>query len=313
MVAIHQNILEGHPSAAPRRRAGRALRVARGRQLVAYLGPSVVLSLAIFMFPLGFIIVLGFTQWAGLGPATFIGIQNYITLYHDASFRSAVVNTLLWGGAGIFVQTPLALLAALILSRRPKMWKLIRTLIFVPGVVSTTILALIWYFMFSPEIGLVNGSLTAMGLKSLTRSWLSDPGTAQVAIMVPFVLYIGFGMVLFLTQISTVPKDVLEAAQLDGANAWQQDIHITVPAIRRSIALWALFLVGFVLRMFEYPYIMTDGGPVNRTMNVSLYIYNQMVTADQYGLAMAAGVVTVVLGALMMSSVLLVLRWIEAS
>lgn len=313
MLAFDQNLQEVHTSAAPRRRAGRALRFARARQLVAYLGPSVVLSLAIFVFPLGFIIALGFTQWAGLGPATFIGFQNYITLYHDPSFRAAVGNTLLWGGAGIFVQTPLALLAALILSRRPRGWKLIRTLIFVPGVVSTTILALIWYFMFSPEIGLVNGSLAAMGLKSLTRSWLSDLGTAQVAIMVPFVLYIGFGMVLFLTQISTVPKDVLEAAQLDGANAWQQDVHVTIPAIRRSIALWALFLVGFVLRMFEYPYIMTDGGPVNRTMNVSLYIYNQMVTANQYGLAMAAGVVTVVLGALMMSSVLLVLRWIEAS
>jgi len=287
--------------------------MAKPRQLIAYLGPSVALSLGLFLFPLGFIIVMGFTQWAGLGPAKYIGIQNYVALYHDPSFRAAVANTLLWGAAGIFVQTPLCLLAALVLSRRPAMWKLIRTLLFVPSVVSTTILALVWYFMLSPEIGLVNGTLTALGLKSLTRSWLSDPGTAQVAIMVPFVLYIGFGMVLFLTQISTVPKDILEAAQLDGANAWRQDLHVTVPAIRRSIALWALFLVGYVLRMFEYPYIMTDGGPVNRTMNVSLYIYDQMVTANQYGLAMAAGVVTVVLGALLMSSILLVLRWIEAS
>ncbi|HUB68791.1 MAG TPA: sugar ABC transporter permease [Acidimicrobiales bacterium] len=287
--------------------------MAKARQLIAYLGPSIVLSLALVVFPLGFIVVMGFTEWAGLGPAKYIGLQNYVFLYHDPSFRSAVVNTLLWGAAGIFVQTPLCLLTALILSRRPKMWKLIRTLLFVPSVVSTTILALMWYFMLSPEIGLVNGTLTDVGLKSLTRSWLSGPDSAQWAIMVPFVLYIGFGMVLFLTQISTVPKETLEAAQLDGANVWQQDLHVTLPAIRRSIALWALFLVGYVLRMFEYPYIMTDGGPVNKTMNLSLYVYDQMVTANQYGLAMAAGVVTVVLGALMMSCVLVVLRWIEVS
>jgi len=287
--------------------------MAKARQLIAYLGPSIVLSLALVVFPLGFIVVMGFTEWAGLGPAKYIGVQNYVFLYHDPSFRSAVVNTLLWGAAGIFVQTPLCLLTALILSRRPTMWKLIRTLLFVPSVVSTTILALMWYFMLSPEIGLVNGTLTDVGLKSLTRSWLSGPDSAQWAIMVPFVLYIGFGMVLFLTQISTVPKETLEAAQLDGANVWQQDLHVTLPAIRRSIALWALFLVGYVLRMFEYPYIMTDGGPVNKTMNLSLYVYDQMVTANQYGLAMAAGVVTVVLGALMMSCVLVVLRWIEVS
>ncbi len=120
-------------------------------------------------------------------------------------------------------------------------------------------------------------------------------------------------MVLFLTQISTIPREILEAAQLDGANVWQQDVHVTVPAIRRAVALWALFLVGYVLRMFEYPFVMTDGGPENRTMNLSLYVYNQMVTANQYGLAMAAGVVTVVLGAALMTSVLLVLRWMERS
>jgi len=271
-------------------------RIVKTRQLVVYLGPSIALALAFIVFPLIFIIVMSFTQWAGLGPARYIGIQNFDYLFHDPSFRAAVVNTLLWGGVGIFVQTPLCLIAALVLSRRPFMWKFIRTLLFVPSVVSTTILALVWYFMFDPEIGLVNGTLTAVGLKSLAHSWLSDPSTAQGAIMVPFVIYIGFGMVLFLTQISTVPKDILEAAQLDGANVWRQDLHITIPSIRRAIALWALFLVGYVLRMFEYPYIMTDGGPINRTMNVSLYIYDQMVTADQYGLAMAAGVVTVLLG-----------------
>lgn len=284
----------------------------KARQLVAYLGPAVVLALGFIVFPLIFVIVLSFTQWAGIGPAKYIGIQNYTYLFKDPAFRSAIYNTLLWAAAGIFVQTPLCLITALILSRRPFMWKFFRTALFIPSVVSTTILALMWYFMLDPTVGLVNGTLNKVGLKSLTRTWLSDPSTAQWAIMVPFVIYIGFGMVLFLTQISTVPRELFEASRLDGANVWQQDLFITIPAIRRAIALWVLFLVGYVLKMFEYPFVMTDGGPVNVTLNLPLYVYNQMVNADAYGLAMAAGVVTVVLGAAMMLVVLLGLRWMES-
>jgi raffinose/stachyose/melibiose transport system permease protein len=284
----------------------------KARQLVVYLGPAVVFALAFIVFPLIFVIVMSLTQWAGIGPAKYIGIQNYTYLFRDPAFRSAIYNTLLWAAAGIFVQTPLCLLTALILSRRPFLWKFFRTALFIPSVVSTTILALMWYFMLDPGVGLVNGTLTAVGLNSWTRTWLSDPATAQWAIMVPFVIYIGFGMVLFLTQISTIPRELFEASRLDGANVWQQDIFITIPAIRRAIALWVLFLVGYVLKMFEYPFVMTDGGPVNTTINLPLYVYNQMVTANAYGLAMAAGVVTVVLGALLMLVVLLGLRWMES-
>jgi raffinose/stachyose/melibiose transport system permease protein len=284
----------------------------KARQLVVYLGPSVVLALAFIVFPLIFVIVMSLTQWAGIGPAKYIGIENYTYLFKDPAFRTAIFNTLIWAAAGIFVQTPLCLLTALILSRRPFMWKVFRTALFIPSVVSTTILALMWYFMLDPSVGLVNGTLKAVGLNSWTRTWLSDPSTAQWSIMVPFVIYVGFGMVLFLTQISTIPREMFEAARLDGANVWQQDLYITIPAIRRAIALWVLFLVGYVMKMFEYPFVMTDGGPVNATMNLPLYVYNQMVTANAYGLAMAAGVVTVVVGALLMLIVLLGLRWMES-
>jgi len=286
--------------------------MAKARQLTVYLAPAVVLVLAFFVFPLVFIAVMGFTRWSGLGAADFIGIQNYQYLYHDPAFITAVENTVIWALVGIFIHTPLCLLVALVLARRPYMWKLMRTLLFLPSVISTTILALLWYFMLDVNVGLINGVLAKIGLKSLTHAWLLDPSTALPSILVPFVVYIGFGMVLFLTQISTIPRELYEAAEIDGANVWQQDLRITIPAIRRAIALQALFVVGYVLKMFEYPFIMTDGGPVNKTMNLSLYIYNQMVTANAYGLAMAAGVVTVALGVVLMSLVLLVLRWLES-
>jgi raffinose/stachyose/melibiose transport system permease protein len=282
------------------------------RQLALYLLPGLVLVCTFFVFPLIFIIVLGFTRWAGLGPAKFLGFQNYVTLAHDPAFRTALLNTVIWALVGVFIHTPLCLFTALVLARKPRLWKLMRTLFFLPSVISTTALALLWYFLLNVNLGLVNRVLGAIGLKSWEHAWLIDPSTALGSMMVPFVLYIGFGMILFLTQISTIPRELYEAATLDGGSRWQQDFYITIPSIRRAIALQSLFVVSYVLRMFEYPFVMTDGGPINKTINLSLYIYHEMVIANAYGLAMAAGVVTVLVGAAMVSIVFLSLRWVES-
>lgn len=281
------------------------------RHLALYLLPGSVLVCAFFVFPLGFIVVMGFTRWAGLGPATFLGFDNYVTLFHDPAFRTALENTVIWALVGIFIHTPLCLLTALVLARKPRMWKLMRTVFFLPSVISTTALALLWYFLLNVNLGLVNRVLGAIGLSSWQHAWLIDPHTALAGTLAPFVLYIGFGMVLFLTQISTIPQELYEAAKLDGASTWQQDLYVTIPSIRRAIALQALFVVSYVLRMFEYPFVMTDGGPSNKTVNLSLYIYHEMVTANAYGLSMAAGVITVLVGAVMVSIVLVGLRYAE--
>jgi raffinose/stachyose/melibiose transport system permease protein len=282
------------------------------RQLALYLAPGVLLVCAFFVFPLIFIIMMGFTRWTGLGPAEFLGVHNYVTLFHDPAFRTALLNTVIWALVGIFIHTPLCLFTALVLARKPRMWKLMRTLFFLPSIIATTALALLWYFLLHVDLGLINRVLRAVGLSSWQHAWLIDPHTALGSMMVPFVLYIGFGMVLLLTQISTIPRELYEAATLDGASSWQQDLYITIPNIRRAIALQSLFVVAFVLRMFEYPFVMTDGGPQNKTVNLSLYIYHEMVIANAYGLSMAAGVITVLVGAAMTSIVLLGLRWAES-
>jgi multiple sugar transport system permease protein/raffinose/stachyose/melibiose transport system permease protein len=161
------------------------------------------------------------------------------------------------------------------------------------------------------SLGLLNSALKLVGLESLTRNWLFDPTTALGVTMTPWVVYIGFGMVLFLTQISTIPQEYYEAAQLDGASTLRQDWSITIPLIRRAIALQVLFVVGYALRSFEYPFIMTSGGPADSSITLSLYIYRQMLTANQYGLAMAAGVVTLAIGIVLTAGTFWVLRRTE--
>lgn len=280
-------------------------------QIALYLTPAVVLVVGFFVIPLLFILYMSFHQWAGLGPATFVGFDNFTYLFNDSSFRTALFNTLTWVAVGTFIHTPLCILVALVIARRPFMWKFFRTIFFLPNVISTTAIALLWYFLYHVDMGLINKVLDSIGLQSLSRAWLFDPTTALPATMVPWVIYIGFGMVIFLTQISTIPRELYEAAQLDGATGWEQDLHVTIPLIRRAIALQVLFVVGYALKMFEYPFIMTNGGPANKTINLSLYIYRQMMTANQYGLSMAAGVVTVLVGVVLLSIIFFVLRRID--
>lgn len=282
--------------------------MATTRQLALYLAPAFLLITVFFVAPLIFVLYMSFHEWAGLGPVTFVGLGNFADLLGDLTFRTAVKNTLLWALVGIFIHTPLCLLVALILAKHPPFWKMFRTVYFFPSVISTTAIAFLWYFVFHVDIGLLNSMLNAAGLGALTHPWLSDPNTALIATQTPFILYIGFGMVLFLTQISAIPREYYEAAKIDGASHWQQDIYISIPLLRRTIAMQVLLVVGYVLKMFEYPFLMTSGGPANSTTNLSLYIYRKMVTANQYGLSMAAGLVTLLLGLVMLSFVFLFLR-----
>jgi multiple sugar transport system permease protein/raffinose/stachyose/melibiose transport system permease protein len=308
--------VETDPGRRPRTRNGRtrngqgADRAHRWHVLL-YLLPALLLVTVFLAIPLAVVFGMSTTKWTGVGTPEWVGLDNFVQLAGDDAFRKALLNTLGWVLVGTFVHTPLCLLVALVIARRPRGWRIFRTLFFLPNVISATALALMWYFVFHVSLGLLNSGLTALGLESFARPWLFDPTTALGATMAPWVVYIGFGMVLFLTQISTVPKELYEAATLDGAGAFRQDISITIPLIRRAIALQVLFVVGYALRSFEYPFIMTSGGPADSSITLSLYIYRQMLTANQYGLSMAAGVVTLLVGAVLTAGIFLVLRRTE--
>lgn len=277
-------------------------------QTTLFLLPALVLVTVFLLIPLGAIVVMSLFQWPGVGPATFVGLDNFPALLADRAFARSFWNTIDWLAVGVLVHIPLCVLVALVLRHRPRGWRLFRTVFFIPNVISATALAMLWYFMFDPRLGLINDVLTRVGLGDLARAWLFDPATALRASQTPWVLYVGFGMVLFLTQIASIPNDLYEAAALDGATDWAADRHVTLPLIRPAIAVQLLLVVGYVLRMFEYPFVMTSGGPANMTSTLPLYMYRQMVVANAYGLSMATGVVTVGLGVVLVAGAFLLLR-----
>lgn len=280
-------------------------------QIALYLLPALLLVTIFFSIPLLAAAALSSTEWVGIGMPRFVGLGNFATLFSDPAFLLAIRNTVIWVAVGAFIHTPLCILVALVVARRPRGWKIFRTILFLPNIISGTALALLWYFVFHVSLGLLNGSLAALELNALRHNWLFDPNTALGTTMTPWVVYIGFGMVLFLTQISTIPREYYEAAEINGASTFSQDLWITIPLIRRAIALQLIFVVGYALRSFEYPFIMTSGGPANASITLSLYIYRQMMTANQYGLAMAAGLITVLIGVLFVAAVFWVLQRTE--
>ncbi|MEM0313843.1 MAG: sugar ABC transporter permease, partial [Candidatus Bathyarchaeia archaeon] len=171
------------------------------------------------------------------------------------------------------IHIPLGLVIAVILSRHFCGWAVLRTLIFLPNTFSIAALAIMWYFLLHPSLGLVNTALVKIGLGSIAKPWLAITQTALLTNMLPFLVHVGITVFIFLAHIESIPKEYYEAAKLDGANQLQLDLFITIPLLRRALAVNCVLNAAFALKMVEYPLIMTGGGPAGATYTLSLYMY----------------------------------------
>lgn len=271
------------------------------RHLAVFMTPALIIIALFFIVPLIYLIVVSFYSWNGIGPMEWNGWGNYYqTLVKDRIFRTALINTIIWIITACIIHIPLAIILALLLNRKPYGWKKLRVLYFIPNVISTTAIAFLWYFIFHVDVGLLNNVLKKIGLDSHTHNWLGEINTAKFSVQVPFALYVGLSMVIFLTQLSLISPDLYEAAKIDGASQIQIDRYICLPLLKPAIITNLLLNISFCLKNFEYPSLMTNGGPANSTMNLSLYIYWEMMSVNKYGISMVASLVTVVLGLIVM-------------
>ncbi len=273
-----------------------------------YTVPALIMTLTFFIIPLVYLISVSFYKWNGLGPMEFTGFGNYTYIFRSLSFRKALRVTLWWLAAALALHIPFGLLLSLMLNRHPAGWKLLRILYFIPNVISTTAVAFMWYFIYHADMGILNAILIKLGLGQYTRAWLGSIDTALVSNMVPFILYVGLTSIIFLTQLSTVPSELYEAAEIDGANTLQKDLYVSMPMLKPAFVTNIMLNCAFCLRTFEYPFLMTSGGPSGSTTNLALYIYREMMSANRYGVSMAAGLVTILLGVALMTAVTLMQR-----
>ena len=263
--------------------------------IILFLIPAIILLLLFFILPVIYVVYLSFQKWDGMSPQVFYGFKNYIKVFKDPLFISSIVNNIVWALAAGLIQVPLAMITALMLSQKMRGWKFFRTVYFFPQVISSVALATMWGAVFNASYGLLNGLLKIIGLESLQRNWLGDLNTAFPAILLYWLPYIGYYMVIILADIQSIPEDYYEAASIDGATKLKQVWYISIPMIRGSVATCMTLAMVFGIRQFDQVYMLTNGGPANRTSVMVLYLYKKMQEFS-YGTSSAAASVLIVIG-----------------
>jgi len=273
--------------------AGRERKRASGGKILLFLAPVLVLYLAFFLYPVAFTAFTSLMKWRGIGSMSFYGLGNFVRLFRDPTFILAIRNNFTWAFSLGFIQVPLAALAALILVRRPAGWRVLRTAYYLPNVISTVALAMVWSAMYNAQYGPINAILKALGLAG--RNWLGDPATALGAVILQAVLYIGYFMIIILAAAMDIPEELYEAAEMDGASVLRQSVSITLPMIRGTLITSATLAMAFGMRHFESTFLMTGGGPAFATTTMGIGLFLKM-DALRYGEASAIGMVLILLG-----------------
>ncbi len=260
------------------------------------MAPALIIMLVFFVIPVIYVIVVSLLKWNGISTASFTDIQNYAKLFSDKAFVRSVTNNVIWALVAGFIQVPLAMVMAIILSRKPRGWKFFRTVYFFPQVISGIALATLWRAIYSADTGLLNGLLRSVGLGSVARDWLGTVDTAFPAVLIYWVFYVGYYMVIMMADITTIDTSYYEAATIDGASDFQQAIYITIPLIKRTSLLTCITLASVLgLRQFKQVYMLTNGGPANTTSTMVLYMYKKLQDTN-YGMASASAVILIIVG-----------------
>ncbi|MDF2887713.1 MAG: lacF 25 [Lacrimispora sp.] len=231
------------------------------------------------------------------GSRDFIGFDNYIKLMHDTVFLRAMFNTLLFTVSCLVVQFVIGFALALLFQKDFPFARPVRGLLMIPWMIPMTVTALIFKFMFSTDVGIINYFLKSVGLISENIQWLTSPSTAMTAVITANIwIGIPFNTILISTGLTTIPLELYESAAMDGANGLQKFFKITLPLMRTTIE--SLLVLGFIytFKVYDMVYVMTGGGPVNSTHLMSTYSYKLSFEMFQYSLgASAANVLLVIL------------------
>ena len=262
----------------------------------AFVAPALVILAGFLLYPIGYSVWLSLHEWDGYTPrwGPFVGLENYRGLAGDEVFWRATINSIVF----VVVRTPLEVGLgfglALLLNRRLAARSLLRTLFFVPVVMSLIVVTIIFQRVYEANTGLLNTTLAAVGLGAWTHAWLGDPATALAAVIAVSVWKnVGFSLVILLAGLQNLPQDVLEAARVDGANAWQVTRRMITPLMRPILALTAMLSIIGGLKVFDLVFIMTRGGPTYSSEVLATMLYREAFELNHMGVASAIGVILV--------------------
>ena len=247
-----------------------------------YMLPAILFVVIFLLYPAAYTFYISLTEWDGLNPPEFVGLDNYLQMFKEPVFGTSVYNTVIWVIATLLFPVGLGLLLAVFVNRIP-FQGFFKAVFYLPYAISATSIAVIWTFMLSPT-GIVNEILSTVGLDALTRPWLLMPPWNTITMLMAFTWQTtGTNMILFLVGLQNIPVDLIEAAKLDGANGWQTFRRVTLPLLKPITTVVVTISVVNSFKVFDLIWIMTQGGPFRSSETLAVTMYRESFVSFRLG------------------------------
>ncbi|MDR2479991.1 MAG: sugar ABC transporter permease [Treponema sp.] len=263
------------------------------KAICIFMAPAVLFFLLVIAAPVVMSCFYSMLDWKGISKGTFVGFSNYIKLFTNTidTFPVTVSHSLLFVFLSLFVQLPISLCFALLLTSGIKKEGFFRTVYFIPVIISTVVIGQLWMKIYHPDYGLLNVFLRAVHLEKYTHGWLGDMETVLLSTFVPILWqYVGYHLLLMYAAIKSISPDIFEAARIDGASPVQTAFLISIPLITPMLKVSVTFSVIGALKVFDLIFVLTNGGPVHASEVPSTLMVKTIFLSYQYGYGSAMAV-----------------------
>lgn len=258
--------------------------------------PALLVYITVVIYPIFRSFFYGFYDWNGLSQPVYIGLQNFIDILTDKVFWLSFRNNIFIVLASVLGQIPIGLLLAILLNKKLKGAGFFRSVFFTPMLLSTVVIGLLWSTVLNSQVGILNTFLKAIGLGNLIQDWLGDPRIAIFTVSGVIIWqFFGLYMIIFLAALQNIPSDIMEAAEIDGANEVRKLFLVTIPMLWNSVMTAVVLCIAGSMRSFDLVFVMTQGGPAHATELMATYMYNKTFSVYKYGYGSAISLVIFVI------------------
>lgn len=261
-----------------------------------FLLPAGIIYVLVIFAPIFYSLFISLFSWNGIGKKLFVGLQNYLNLIlKDPTFHLAIRNNFCWILMTMLITMPVALLFAVMLNKHFKGRTFFRGLFYFPSVIAPIAVAIIWRWIYHPQMGFINEFFKLVGI-NYRQAWISDSSVTLYAVFfVALWQAVGQPMILFLAGLQTVPSEILEAASIDGANGIKRFFMVTVPLLKDTFVIVVATLLIAAIKVFDVVQGLTGGGPNNASQMISTYMYAQVFQYNNVGYGTAIACIMVLL------------------
>lgn len=266
------------------------------KSIAVFVLPAFLIYGVFSLVPIFYNIYISLFQTDLMSPGKFVGFKNYLNLFKDSTFLTALRNNIFMVIGSLIAHLPLALIFGNILFQKIKGSHFFQTVFFLPSVICGVAVGLMWSFIYNSEFGLLNKLLEVLGFENAQQAWLSNPKIALFCII--FVVmwqFVGYHMIIQIAAMKNIPSSLYEAAEIDGAGKWVQFRSITFPLIKNILKVDAVLIITGSLKYYDLVAVMTGGGPNHATELMSTYMFYQGFRTLKYGYSAAIGVILLIL------------------